>query len=63
VLLPGWNIATKVLQHFHQFIDALEERGVDMKKAKISKAEAALWGYDILVCRVPSLFITLYTQD
>ena len=31
-------------QHFHQFIDVLGERGVDMSKARISKAEIALWG-------------------
>jgi hypothetical protein len=32
------------VQHFRQFIDVLNERGVDMNKAKISKAEMALWG-------------------
>ncbi|KAJ3857854.1 hypothetical protein EV368DRAFT_29319, partial [Lentinula lateritia] len=32
------------LSHFHRFIDELTERGVDMNKVKISKAEAALWG-------------------
>lgn len=32
------------VQHFRQFIDVLNERGVDMNKAKISKAEIALWG-------------------
>ncbi|KAF8213134.1 hypothetical protein K438DRAFT_1564531, partial [Mycena galopus ATCC 62051] len=30
--------------HFRQFIDVLHERKVDMSKAKISKAEIALWG-------------------
>ncbi|KAI0080309.1 hypothetical protein K474DRAFT_1590167, partial [Panus rudis PR-1116 ss-1] len=32
------------LQHFRQFLKILEERGVDMSKVEISKAEAALWG-------------------
>ncbi|KAL0575827.1 hypothetical protein V5O48_006154 [Marasmius crinis-equi] len=32
--------------HFHQFIDKMAERGLDMDKAKISKAEAALWGIE-----------------
>ncbi|KAJ7492706.1 hypothetical protein FB451DRAFT_1389061 [Mycena latifolia] len=32
--------------HFHQFIDVLNERGIDMSKAKISKAEIALWGIE-----------------
>ncbi|KAJ3987681.1 hypothetical protein F5890DRAFT_1404572, partial [Lentinula detonsa] len=32
------------LSHFHRFIDVLTERGVEMSKVKISKAEAALWG-------------------
>ncbi|KAJ7038289.1 hypothetical protein C8F04DRAFT_1090143, partial [Mycena alexandri] len=32
------------IEHFRQFIDVLNERGVDMTKAKISKAEIALWG-------------------
>ncbi|KAJ8520108.1 hypothetical protein ONZ45_g3000 [Pleurotus djamor] len=31
---------------FHHFIDVLASRGVDMSKAKISKAEAALWGIE-----------------
>ncbi|KAJ3908630.1 hypothetical protein F5879DRAFT_300416 [Lentinula edodes] len=34
------------MQHFHRFIDELTERGVDMSKVKISKAEAALWGIE-----------------
>ncbi|KAF7347907.1 hypothetical protein MVEN_01548600 [Mycena venus] len=34
------------VEHFHQFIDVLNERGVDMSKAKISKAELALWGIE-----------------
>jgi len=34
------------IEHFHQFIDVLGERGVDMSKAKISKAEIALWGIE-----------------
>lgn len=33
-----------IFQHFHRFIEVLTERGVDMRKVKISKAEAALWG-------------------
>ncbi len=32
-------------QHFRMFISVLEERGVDMSKVEISKAELALWGY------------------
>ncbi|OSC99473.1 hypothetical protein PYCCODRAFT_1373152, partial [Trametes coccinea BRFM310] len=31
--------------HFRRFISVLEERGVDMTKVEISKAELALWGY------------------
>lgn len=31
-------------EHFHKFLDALEEKNVDMSKIQISKAEAALWG-------------------
>ncbi|KAJ7293492.1 hypothetical protein C8J57DRAFT_1269182 [Mycena rebaudengoi] len=34
------------VDHFHQFIDVLGERKVDMRKAKISKAEIALWGIE-----------------
>ncbi|KAJ7900256.1 hypothetical protein B0H14DRAFT_3423642 [Mycena olivaceomarginata] len=34
------------VSHFRQFIDVLNERGVDMNKAKISKAEMALWGIE-----------------
>lgn len=34
------------IEHFHQFIDVLGERGVDMSKAHISKAELALWGVE-----------------
>ncbi|KAI0348370.1 hypothetical protein BDW22DRAFT_1320933, partial [Trametopsis cervina] len=38
-------------QHFRYFLGVLEERGVDMHKVEISKAEAALWGYvQISVC-------------
>ncbi|RPD81910.1 hypothetical protein L226DRAFT_450567, partial [Lentinus tigrinus ALCF2SS1-7] len=36
------------LQHFRKFISVLEERGVDMSKVEISKAELALWGYVII---------------
>lgn len=32
------------LQHFKNFLRVLEERGVDMHKVEISKAELALWG-------------------
>ena len=32
------------MQHFRQFTSALDERGVDMSKIEISKAELALWG-------------------
>ncbi|KAG7099155.1 hypothetical protein E1B28_001026 [Marasmius oreades] len=32
--------------HFHQFLEKMEERGLDMQKARISKAEAALWGIE-----------------
>ncbi|KAJ8462858.1 hypothetical protein ONZ45_g17789 [Pleurotus djamor] len=31
---------------FHHFIEVLASRGVNMSKAKISKAEAALWGIE-----------------
>ncbi|KAK7064299.1 hypothetical protein R3P38DRAFT_2823606 [Favolaschia claudopus] len=34
------------VNHFRRFIDILNERGVDMSKAKISKAELALWGIE-----------------
>jgi hypothetical protein len=34
----------RFLQHFHRFLDVMAERGLDLHKAKISKAEAALWG-------------------
>ncbi|KAI0721372.1 hypothetical protein C8T65DRAFT_566375, partial [Cerioporus squamosus] len=37
------------LIHFRKFISVLEERGVDMSKVEISKAELALWGYVLLV--------------
>lgn len=30
-------------KHFHQFLECMRERGVDMRKARVSKAEAALW--------------------
>ncbi|KAF7436724.1 hypothetical protein PC9H_003557 [Pleurotus ostreatus] len=33
-------------EHFHQFLEILEKRGVNLHKAKISKAEAALWGIE-----------------
>ncbi|KAJ6519734.1 hypothetical protein C8R45DRAFT_952525 [Mycena sanguinolenta] len=33
-------------QHFHRFIEVLKERKVDMTKARISKAEIALWGIE-----------------
>ncbi|KAJ8083943.1 hypothetical protein PM082_002710 [Marasmius tenuissimus] len=32
--------------HFHQFLDKMTERGLNMQKAKISKAEVALWGIE-----------------
>jgi len=34
------------VNHFHAFIDVLTERGVNMRKVKISKAEVALWGIE-----------------
>ncbi|KAK7468805.1 hypothetical protein VKT23_003306 [Stygiomarasmius scandens] len=34
------------VEHFHRFLDVMAERGVDLHKAKISKAEAALWGIE-----------------
>ncbi|KAF7320075.1 hypothetical protein MKEN_00791800 [Mycena kentingensis (nom. inval.)] len=34
------------VEHFHTFVDVLRSRGVDMSKAKISKAEIALWGIE-----------------
>ncbi|KAF7306850.1 hypothetical protein MIND_00477200 [Mycena indigotica] len=34
------------VDHFHKFTDVLGERGVDMSKARISKAEIALWGIE-----------------
>nr|GAT44123.1 predicted protein [Mycena chlorophos] len=34
------------IEHFHKFVEVLEERGVDMSKARISKAELALWGVE-----------------
>jgi hypothetical protein len=33
-------------EHFHQFLAHMRERGVDMHKARVSKAEAALWGIE-----------------
>jgi len=32
------------LQNFHQFCNILSQRGVNMRKVKYGKAEAALWG-------------------
>lgn len=40
-----------LIQHFHKFVEVLEKRGVDISKVRISKAEAALWGYVLLVPR------------
>ncbi|SJL05481.1 uncharacterized protein ARMOST_08849 [Armillaria ostoyae] len=34
------------IEHYHQFLDILTERGVDMRKVKASKAEMALWGVE-----------------
>ncbi|ESK87256.1 iq calmodulin-binding motif protein [Moniliophthora roreri MCA 2997] len=34
--------------HFHKFLDAMEARGLDLRKARVSKAEAALWGIEHL---------------
>ncbi|TFK92774.1 hypothetical protein K466DRAFT_479925, partial [Polyporus arcularius HHB13444] len=39
------QVAIMSAQHFRMFISVLEERGVDMSKVEISKAELALWGY------------------
>ncbi|KAF7799268.1 hypothetical protein EIP86_010500 [Pleurotus ostreatoroseus] len=36
------------IQHFRYFLSILEQRGVDMRKVQISKAEAALWGIEHL---------------
>ncbi|KAL7285111.1 hypothetical protein ACG7TL_000203 [Trametes sanguinea] len=36
------------IEHFRRFISVLEERGVDMTKVEISKAELALWGIEHL---------------
>ena len=36
------------LQNFHQFCNALNERGVDMHKVRYGKAEAAFWGVEHL---------------
>lgn len=33
-----------VVQHFKKFIEVLHERGVDLSRVSITKAEAALWG-------------------
>lgn len=33
-----------LVQNFREFVNLLEERGVDMHRARISKAEIALWG-------------------
>ncbi|KAI5898453.1 uncharacterized protein SCHCODRAFT_02722240 [Schizophyllum commune H4-8] len=33
---------------FHHFLHELEKRGVNMKKVKVTKAEAALWGIEHL---------------
>ncbi|KAK7694943.1 hypothetical protein QCA50_002131 [Cerrena zonata] len=35
-------------QHFRRFLKVLDERGVDLTKVKVSKAEAALWGIEHL---------------
>jgi hypothetical protein len=32
------------MKHFRFFVDGLSEKGVDMRKAKISKAEVVLRG-------------------
>ena len=40
--IPHWLIFS---QHFHKFIDVMNEQGLDLSKAEISKAEAALWGW------------------
>lgn len=34
------------IEHYHQFLNVLAERGVDMRKVKASKAEMALWGVE-----------------
>ena len=33
-----------LVKNFREFVNLLEERGVDMRRARISKAEFALWG-------------------
>lgn len=45
----GKSVLKSLIQHFHKFVEVLEERDVDVSKVKISKAEAALWGYVRLV--------------
>ncbi|KAI0361321.1 hypothetical protein OH77DRAFT_1390395, partial [Trametes cingulata] len=41
----GLVTSAGLISHFRRFISVLEERGVDMSKVEISKAELALWGY------------------
>lgn len=36
------------MQHFRQFCNTLNERGVDTRKVKYGKAEAALWAIEHL---------------
>ncbi|KAF9535365.1 hypothetical protein CPB83DRAFT_753871, partial [Crepidotus variabilis] len=46
-----------IKHHFHKFLEVLEQRGVDMHKIQISKAEAALWGY-VLDLTYLNVFLT-----
>ncbi|TFL06704.1 hypothetical protein BDV98DRAFT_499205, partial [Pterulicium gracile] len=43
--IKGASHYDRSLGHFHQFLECMRERGVDMRKARVSKAEAALWWY------------------
>lgn len=45
------TVLKSLIQHFHKFVEVLEERDVDVSKVKISKAEAALWGCVLLISR------------
>lgn len=47
-------ILTSYSQNFHEFVDSLYERHVDMSKAHISKAEIALWGLVSFTYTMPS---------
>ncbi|KAJ7071115.1 hypothetical protein C8F01DRAFT_416271 [Mycena amicta] len=46
VVTSAGLISVKLVEHFRKFVEVLRERGVDMSKARISKAEIALWGIE-----------------